>query len=75
MSVGTVHIMLGEAFLHVMNCKDDARNHGENTGTHSRGPMNRPERGMAAARSSLTPQTVRGERPQNYGLIVLNYVT
>ncbi|XP_056600841.1 uncharacterized protein si:dkey-237j10.2 [Triplophysa dalaica] len=57
--------MLGEAFLHVLNCKYDARNHAEHNDTHSRRPINRPEPGMAnaAARSSLTPQSVRACRP------------
>lgn len=70
-----VAIMLGEAFLHVLNCKDDDRNHGERT--RSRAPTKRPDPCMAnaAARSSLTQQTVRGGKPQNHGLIVLRYVT
>ncbi|XP_057182229.1 uncharacterized protein si:dkey-237j10.2 [Triplophysa rosa] len=57
--------MLGEAFLHFLNCKDDARNHAEHNETHSRTPTNRPDPCMAkaAARSSLTLQTVRACRP------------
>lgn len=68
-----VTIMLGEAFLHVLNCKDDARNHGEHTGTHSRGPTNLPDPCMAnaaAGRSYLTPKTVRAgklEGPEKPG--------
>ncbi|XP_065106619.1 uncharacterized protein [Paramisgurnus dabryanus] len=58
--------MLGEAFLHVLNSKEDTKNHGGRTDAQSRNPTNRPEACMAngAVRSPLTSRTVRAGRPE-----------
>ncbi|XP_026112738.1 uncharacterized protein CXorf21-like [Carassius auratus] len=53
--------MLGEAFLHVLNCKEDTTDHNGHARTHSPTPMTRPDpcTTNATSRSPLTPQTVR----------------
>lgn len=58
--------MLGEAFLHVLNCAEDITNHDGRAHTHSSAPMTRPDpcAANAAARSPRTPRTVRAGRPE-----------
>ncbi|KAL0194311.1 hypothetical protein M9458_012607, partial [Cirrhinus mrigala] len=53
--------MLGEAFLHVLNRTEDTTNHDGHARTHSPTPLTRPDPCTmnAAARSPLTPRTVR----------------
>jgi len=64
-------IMLGEAFLHVLNCTEDTTKHDGHSHTLSSTLTTCPDPCMthATARSPLPPQTVRGERPQNSGLL------
>ncbi|XP_016429213.1 uncharacterized protein CXorf21 homolog [Sinocyclocheilus rhinocerous] len=58
--------MLGEAFLYVLNCTEDITNHDGRTHTHLPTPTTRPDpcTTNAAARSPLTPRTVRAGRPE-----------
>lgn len=58
--------MLGEAFLHVLNCAEDITNHDRRAHTHSSTPTTRPDpcTTNAAARSPLIPRTVRAGRPE-----------
>ncbi|KAK2911157.1 hypothetical protein QQF64_026816 [Cirrhinus molitorella] len=58
-----VAIMLGEAFLHVLNCTEDTRDHDRHARTHSPTHPD-PCTKNATARSPLTPRTVRAGRPE-----------
>ncbi|XP_051748952.1 uncharacterized protein si:dkey-237j10.2 [Ctenopharyngodon idella] len=58
--------MLGEAFLHILNCTEDNTNHDGRSHTVSSNPTTcpKPFTTNATARSPLTPRTVRAGRPE-----------
>ncbi|XP_073697253.1 uncharacterized protein [Garra rufa] len=58
--------MLGEAFLHVLNCTEDTTDYEGHARTHSPTTTTRPDLCMtnATARSPLTPRTVRAGRSE-----------
>ncbi|XP_048043313.1 uncharacterized protein si:dkey-237j10.2 [Megalobrama amblycephala] len=58
--------MLGEAFLHILNCTEDTTNHDGHSHTVSSNPTTCPNpfTTNATARSPLTPRSVRAGRPE-----------
>lgn len=60
----SVTIMLGEAFLYVLNCTEDATNRDGHNHAHSSPPATCPDTTNATARPPLTPRTVRAGRPE-----------